>query len=191
MWCNGARLVLCIFQDPSRNHRAYRLAVAKLTPPYIPFMPLLLKGNRCQQLYGGEHQIHSQMTSFLSIPRHDIHQWGKSKLRGQIGQLWENGEVEILLERLLSIIIPKTTCHQNDFNLFLRCSQRMIAKTVKIVRGCRSQPYGKWTSWEAPTKKNKGYLVYFNFFFCSTIVSTEGPGRPDVSGRACNAHVHM
>ena len=34
-------------QDPSRNHRAYRLAVAKLSPPYIPFMPLLLKGNRC------------------------------------------------------------------------------------------------------------------------------------------------
>uniref|UniRef100_A0A8D0AHI8 Rap guanine nucleotide exchange factor 3 n=1 Tax=Sander lucioperca TaxID=283035 RepID=A0A8D0AHI8_SANLU len=32
--------------DPSRNHRAYRLAVAKLSPPYIPFMPLLLKGDR-------------------------------------------------------------------------------------------------------------------------------------------------
>lgn len=35
-------------QDPSRNHRAYRLAVAKLSPPYIPFMPLLLKGERLQ-----------------------------------------------------------------------------------------------------------------------------------------------
>lgn len=33
-------------QDPSRNHRAYRLAVAKLSPPYIPFMPLILKGNQ-------------------------------------------------------------------------------------------------------------------------------------------------
>lgn len=29
--------------DPSWNHRIYRLAVAKLTPPIIPFMPLLLK----------------------------------------------------------------------------------------------------------------------------------------------------
>ncbi|MBN3310063.1 RPGF3 factor, partial [Amia calva] len=29
--------------DPSRNHRAYRLAISKLSPPYIPFMPLLLK----------------------------------------------------------------------------------------------------------------------------------------------------
>ncbi|XP_035995200.1 rap guanine nucleotide exchange factor 4 isoform X2 [Fundulus heteroclitus] len=29
--------------DPSRNHRAYRLAVAKLDPPVIPFMPLMIK----------------------------------------------------------------------------------------------------------------------------------------------------
>ncbi|KAM9341980.1 rap guanine nucleotide exchange factor 4 isoform 2-T2 [Pholidichthys leucotaenia] len=29
--------------DPSRNHRAYRLTVAKLEPPTIPFMPLLIK----------------------------------------------------------------------------------------------------------------------------------------------------
>uniref|UniRef100_A0A6I8PI17 Rap guanine nucleotide exchange factor 3 n=1 Tax=Ornithorhynchus anatinus TaxID=9258 RepID=A0A6I8PI17_ORNAN len=31
--------------DPSWNHRVYRLALAKLSPPIIPFMPLLLKGN--------------------------------------------------------------------------------------------------------------------------------------------------
>ncbi|KAG9328303.1 hypothetical protein JZ751_015328, partial [Albula glossodonta] len=30
--------------DPSRNHRAYRLTVAKLDPPVIPLMPLLIKG---------------------------------------------------------------------------------------------------------------------------------------------------
>ena len=30
--------------DPTRNHRAYRLAVGKMQPPVIPFMPLLLKG---------------------------------------------------------------------------------------------------------------------------------------------------
>ncbi|XP_010605309.1 rap guanine nucleotide exchange factor 4 isoform X4 [Fukomys damarensis] len=29
--------------DPSRNHRAYRLTAAKLEPPLIPFMPLLIK----------------------------------------------------------------------------------------------------------------------------------------------------
>uniref|UniRef100_A0A3Q3LFK5 Rap guanine nucleotide exchange factor 4a n=1 Tax=Mastacembelus armatus TaxID=205130 RepID=A0A3Q3LFK5_9TELE len=30
-------------QDPSRNHRTYRLTFAKLEPPIIPFMPLLIK----------------------------------------------------------------------------------------------------------------------------------------------------
>lgn len=30
--------------DPSRNHRAYRVAVGKLQPPVLPFMPLLVKG---------------------------------------------------------------------------------------------------------------------------------------------------
>uniref|UniRef100_A0A8C9QWE6 Rap guanine nucleotide exchange factor 4 n=1 Tax=Scleropages formosus TaxID=113540 RepID=A0A8C9QWE6_SCLFO len=34
--------------DPSRNHRAYRLTVAKLDPPIIPFMPLLIKADDCQ-----------------------------------------------------------------------------------------------------------------------------------------------
>lgn len=33
-------------QDPSWNHRVYRLALTKLSPPLIPFMPLLLKGKR-------------------------------------------------------------------------------------------------------------------------------------------------
>ena len=29
--------------DPSRNHRSYRMATGKMSPPYIPFMPLVLK----------------------------------------------------------------------------------------------------------------------------------------------------
>lgn len=29
--------------DPSRNHRVYRLSIAKMRPPIIPFMPLLMK----------------------------------------------------------------------------------------------------------------------------------------------------
>lgn len=36
------RTVWLFPQDPSRNHRAYRLTVAKLEPPIIPFMPLLI-----------------------------------------------------------------------------------------------------------------------------------------------------
>ncbi|NWR40470.1 RPGF3 factor, partial [Tachuris rubrigastra] len=35
--------VLLCPQDPSWNHRVYRLAVAKMSPPIIPFVPLLLK----------------------------------------------------------------------------------------------------------------------------------------------------
>ncbi|KAF6727151.1 Rap guanine nucleotide exchange factor 4 [Oryzias melastigma] len=32
--------------DPSRNHRSYRLIFSKLEPPVIPFMPLLIKGDK-------------------------------------------------------------------------------------------------------------------------------------------------
>uniref|UniRef100_A0AAR2J510 Rap guanine nucleotide exchange factor (GEF) 3 n=1 Tax=Pygocentrus nattereri TaxID=42514 RepID=A0AAR2J510_PYGNA len=82
IYCAYERLL-----DPSRNHRAYRLAVAKLNPPYIPFMPLLLK----------------DMTF--------IHEGNKNYTDSLVN-----------FEKM-----------------------RMIAKTVKIVRGCRSQPYGTTT----------------------------------------------
>nr|XP_020473445.1 rap guanine nucleotide exchange factor 3-like [Monopterus albus] len=78
IYCAYERLM-----DPSRNHRAYRLAVAKLSPPYIPFMPLLLK----------------DMTF--------IHEGNPS-----------------YLDKLVNFE-----------------KMRMIAKTVKMVRECRSQPY--------------------------------------------------
>ncbi|KAM7411336.1 hypothetical protein PAMA_021364 [Pampus argenteus] len=78
IYCAYERLM-----DPSRNHRAYRLTVAKLSPPYIPFMPLLLK----------------DMTF--------IHEGNPN-----------------YVEKLVNFE-----------------KMRMIAKTVKIVRGCRSQAY--------------------------------------------------
>ncbi|TKS76666.1 Rap guanine nucleotide exchange factor 3 [Collichthys lucidus] len=71
------------WEDPSRNHRAYRLAVAKLSPPYIPFMPLLLKDMTF--INDGNPNYVEKLVNFEKL--------------------------------------------------------RMIAKTVKIVRGCRSQPY--------------------------------------------------
>ncbi|KAM9321544.1 rap guanine nucleotide exchange factor 3 [Gastrophryne carolinensis] len=43
---NKTRKLYSIFErlmDPSWNHRSYRLAVAKLSPPLIPFFPLILK----------------------------------------------------------------------------------------------------------------------------------------------------
>ncbi|XP_077568489.1 rap guanine nucleotide exchange factor 3 isoform X1 [Stigmatopora nigra] len=71
------------FMDPSRNHRAYRLAVSKLSPPYIPFMPLILKDMTF---------IHEGNSNFV--------------------------DSLVNFEKM-----------------------RMIAKTVKMVRLCRSQPY--------------------------------------------------
>ncbi|XP_031701758.1 rap guanine nucleotide exchange factor 3 isoform X1 [Anarrhichthys ocellatus] len=78
IYCAYERLM-----DPSRNHRAYRLAVAKLSPPYIPFMPLLLKDMTF--INEGNPSYVDKLVNFEKV--------------------------------------------------------RMIAKTVKIVRGCRSQPY--------------------------------------------------
>ncbi|KAM8862942.1 rap guanine nucleotide exchange factor 3 isoform 3-T5 [Spinachia spinachia] len=78
IYCAYERLM-----DPSRNHRAYRLAVAKLGPPYIPFMPLLLKDMTF--INDGNPNYVDKLVNFEKV--------------------------------------------------------RMIAKTVKIVRGCRSQPY--------------------------------------------------
>nr|XP_033484281.1 rap guanine nucleotide exchange factor 3 isoform X1 [Epinephelus lanceolatus] len=78
IYCAYERLM-----DPSRNHRAYRLAVAKLSPPYIPFMPLLLKDMTF--INEGNPNYVDKLVNFEKV--------------------------------------------------------RMIAKTVKIVRGCRSQPY--------------------------------------------------
>ncbi|XP_034446096.1 rap guanine nucleotide exchange factor 3 isoform X2 [Hippoglossus hippoglossus] len=78
IYCAYERLM-----DPSRNHRAYRLTVAKLGPPYIPFMPLLLKDMTF--IHEGNSNYVDKLVNFEKM--------------------------------------------------------RMIAKTVKVVRGCRSQPY--------------------------------------------------
>lgn len=78
VYCQYERLM-----NPSRNHRAYRLAVAKLSPPYIPFMPLLLKDMTF--IHEGNPNYIDKLVNFEKM--------------------------------------------------------RMIARTMKIVRGCRSQPY--------------------------------------------------
>ncbi|XP_060793339.1 rap guanine nucleotide exchange factor 3 [Neoarius graeffei] len=87
IYCAYERLM-----DPSHNHRAYRLAVAKLNPPYIPFMPLLLKD--ITFIHEGNRNYTENLVNFEKM--------------------------------------------------------RMIAKTVKIVRDCRSQPY-------VPSSPQKGF----------------------------------
>uniref|UniRef100_H3D4R1 Rap guanine nucleotide exchange factor 3 n=1 Tax=Tetraodon nigroviridis TaxID=99883 RepID=H3D4R1_TETNG len=78
VYCSYERLM-----DPSRNHRAYRLTVAKLGPPYIPLMPLLLKD--------------------------------------------------------MTFINEGNANHVDKLVNFEK--MRLMARTVKVVRGCRSQPY--------------------------------------------------
>uniref|UniRef100_A0A4W3INP2 Rap guanine nucleotide exchange factor 4 n=1 Tax=Callorhinchus milii TaxID=7868 RepID=A0A4W3INP2_CALMI len=62
--------------DPSRNHRAYRLTVAKLESPIIPFMPLLIKdmtftheGNKTfiDNLVNFEKMVSFQMLGLLCV----------------------------------------------------------------------------------------------------------------------------
>uniref|UniRef100_A0A672MYJ8 Rap guanine nucleotide exchange factor 3 n=1 Tax=Sinocyclocheilus grahami TaxID=75366 RepID=A0A672MYJ8_SINGR len=84
---NKTKRIYCAYErlmDPSRNHRAYRLTVAKLSPPYIPFMPLLLKDMTF--IHEGNKNYTDKLVNFEKM--------------------------------------------------------RMIARTVKTVRECRSQPYG-------------------------------------------------
>lgn len=83
---NKIKRVYCQYErlmNPSRNHRAYRLAVSKLSPPYIPFMPLLLKDMTF--IHEGNPNYVDKLVNFEKM--------------------------------------------------------RMIAKTMKIVKGCRSQTY--------------------------------------------------
>ncbi|EHB13584.1 Rap guanine nucleotide exchange factor 3 [Heterocephalus glaber] len=48
--------------DPSWNHRVYRLALAKLSPPIIPFMPLLLKDMTF--IHEGNHTLVENLINF-------------------------------------------------------------------------------------------------------------------------------
>uniref|UniRef100_A0A8C0QYZ3 Rap guanine nucleotide exchange factor 3 n=1 Tax=Canis lupus dingo TaxID=286419 RepID=A0A8C0QYZ3_CANLU len=48
--------------DPSWNHRVYRLALTKLSPPIIPFMPLLLKDMTF--IHEGNHTLVENLINF-------------------------------------------------------------------------------------------------------------------------------
>ncbi|KAM5287806.1 rap guanine nucleotide exchange factor 3 isoform 3-T3 [Ctenodactylus gundi] len=50
------------WEDPSWNHRVYRLALTKLSPPIIPFMPLLLKDMTF--IHEGNHTLVENLINF-------------------------------------------------------------------------------------------------------------------------------
>lgn len=66
--------------DPTRNHRAYRIAVGRLAPPIIPFMPLLIKGTNSNFSSHGDKVffcicvcVICDFIPFSFCDRHDLH----------------------------------------------------------------------------------------------------------------------
>lgn len=129
----GVTLLCCSFQDPSRNHRAYRLTVAKLGPPYIPFMPLLLKGDGSLLQVGFGIAPRSPPFSGLSQDMTFINEGNPNYT-----------EKLVNFEKMVSIPIrtlpDPRPIRARLISAFL---QRMMARTVKVVRACRSQPYSE------------------------------------------------
>lgn len=161
--------------------------------------------------------IHKLLTCFalLSMPRHDIHQWGKSKLCRQIGQFWETGKVKTLLCNITQHdYSPQKSRPQSeiDSSVFFSSHSRSawwlrqwkwcedaeasltVSDPVELVMLADSQ---YWQAYALILAMNDMCRIYnvvkllFFSFFCSAVVSTEGPRRPDVSGRACYAHIYM
>ncbi|MGH0168636.1 UNVERIFIED_CONTAM: hypothetical protein FKN15_061821 [Acipenser sinensis] len=111
--------------DPSRNHRAYRLTVAKLEPPIIPFMPLLIKdmtftheGNKTfidnlvnfekmnLHWYKCHYEMSSLSASFVQIKFDDI-QFYENCGGGSFGSVyranWKSQDKEVAVKKLLKI----------------------------------------------------------------------------------------
>lgn len=65
-----------------------------------------------------------------STPRHDIHQWGKSKLCRQIGQFWETGKIKKLATLLSMITLLK------DLVLRMRWTQMFSFPPIRAAHDC-------------------------------------------------------
>lgn len=125
---NAALLPL---QDPSRNHRAYRLTVAKLGPPYIPLMPLLLKGNASRL-----RDRRAPGSALADPPFRRLSQDMTFINEGNANHV----DKLVNFEKMVSPRILPVHLRARLIWAFL---QRLMARTVKVVRGCRSQPYSE------------------------------------------------
>lgn len=155
-WRDAQRL--CLLQDPSRNHRAYRLAVAKLSPPYIPFMPLLLKGERLDP-ETSRWRVNSRLSTFF--PRHDVHQWGKSKLCGQVGQLWENGKLNSSTSEDFLLFFPHL--HQS-FSHFCCSYSAWLQEQSRSFEAAEANHTVSCSNYQVQTVVNQVFGAFFSFF---------------------------
>uniref|UniRef100_A0A2K5HK33 Rap guanine nucleotide exchange factor 3 n=1 Tax=Colobus angolensis palliatus TaxID=336983 RepID=A0A2K5HK33_COLAP len=108
--------------DPSWNHRVYRLALAKLSPPVIPFMPLLLKDMTF--IHEGNHTLVENLINFekmrmMARAARMLHHCRShnpvplSPLRSRVSHLHEDSQVARIStcsEQSLSTRTPASTC---------------------------------------------------------------------------------
>ncbi|KAH1176566.1 hypothetical protein KIL84_021300 [Mauremys mutica] len=117
--------------DPSWNHRVYRLAIAKLTPPIIPFVPLLLKdmtfiheGNRtlAENLINFEKM--RMMAKAVRIIHHcQSHMYAPiSPLRGRAPQLLEDPQA-----------LRISTCSEQSLSGRSPASTRAYLQHLKVI----------------------------------------------------------
>ncbi|XP_012874253.1 PREDICTED: rap guanine nucleotide exchange factor 3 [Dipodomys ordii] len=107
--------------DPSWNHRVYRLALTKLSPPVIPFMPLLLKDMTF--IHEGNHTLVENLINFekmrmMARAVRMLHHCRShntvplSPLRSRVSHLHEDSQasrISTCSEQSLSIRSPAST----------------------------------------------------------------------------------
>ncbi|KAF5928588.1 hypothetical protein HPG69_015195, partial [Diceros bicornis minor] len=109
------------WEDPSWNHRVYRLALTKLSPPIIPFMPLLLKDMTF--IHEGNHTLVENLINFEKMRMmaravrmlHHCRSHSSvplSPLRSRVSHLHEDGQaarISTCSEQSLSTRSPAST----------------------------------------------------------------------------------
>ncbi|XP_075407942.1 rap guanine nucleotide exchange factor 3 [Tenrec ecaudatus] len=117
--------------DPSWNHRVYRLALTKLSPPIIPFMPLLLKDMTF--IHEGNHTLVENLVNFEKMRMmaravrllHHCRSHGNvplSPLRSRASQLHEDSQA-----------VRVSTCSEQSVNSRSPASALAYVQQLKVI----------------------------------------------------------
>ncbi|XP_045143169.1 rap guanine nucleotide exchange factor 3 [Echinops telfairi] len=118
-------------RDPSWNHRVYRLALTKLSPPIIPFMPLLLKDMTF--IHEGNHTLVENLVNFEKMRMmaravrllHHCRSHGNvplSPLRSRASQLHEDSQA-----------MRVSTCSEQSVNSRSPASALAYVQQLKVI----------------------------------------------------------